>query len=78
MFEFLVTLFVCGDVNQPATCQPLGQKTAVYQDKRECGMSAFTDVAEVLSSQGLKPEEIDHELESLLVICQQGKRVTAV
>ena len=78
MFEFLVTLFVCGDVKQPATCQPLGQKTAVYRDRKDCGVSAFTDVSEALSSQGLKPEEIDHELESLLVICQQGKRVTSV
>lgn len=78
MFEFLVTLFVCGDVNQPSTCQPLGQKTAVYETKRDCGLAAFGDITEALREQGLEDKAIDTELEKIIVVCQRGNRVTAV
>ena len=78
MFEFLVTLLICDDPNAMTGCKPLGQKTAIYETKRDCGMSAFAELSEHLATQGLKPEEIDKELGGILVVCQQGKRVYSV
>lgn len=78
MFEFLVTLFLCQDPNTMTGCQAIGQKTAVYASKDACGLSSFQELTDNLRQQGLKDEDIDKELDGVLVICQQGKRVYSV
>lgn len=82
MFEFIVTVFLCGDIHDPATCSVVGQKTAVYSSAEQCVAEEVEGVAASVSRQVLRnggtAEEVIDLLEPLVVLCHDPKPVPSI
>lgn len=73
MLEYLVVVLTCTNPDNPATCEPIGQRSAIYRDAGECVQEETQLVAEairkVMIERDASYQEFIEALRPLSVMC---------
>lgn len=83
MFEFLITVLWCDEPGNPASCEPYGQKTAIYRSYDDCGKDQWRQWEEIIAVNmkeegGFSEEEIEYAKQRTAFACRILRRAQTV